>query len=948
MSNYDKVVKSATKPKIAAPKPKYVDVLITASFSEDASLNEIIRSLANRLREPNTIIVFKSLVVLHTLVRHGAVDPVLSHLVSNGQQLRLKHIASIDSSSGYTPPRSLSVYAQYLDTRVKAYRELRRDVVRAADPRVAGSTSGSGTGASLAGGQRLRRLKVEKGLLREVNVTQKVMVAVLACSFFLDDPNDEITLAAFRMALKDLLDLYASVNEGIINVLEHYFEMSKVDATSALKLYRDFCAQTEKVVAYLTAARKYSHALRVAIPQLKHAPISLAGALEEYLNDPNFEQNRVEYRKNRQVADGESSSAPAKSTEAKSKDEPKKETEAKPEVAASKAPIPSNNQALQDFFASIDTDQHTMAFPGMASPQNPMFTGMDAFGQHGQLGMQPTGMMMMASPNGNMLGPQMTGFNPFLQPNMTGMPFGQAPVQQNAFLQAQITGMNAFGGGAMGGPQMLQAQATGVNPFRPQSVFMPTNAAGAGLAADLTGFGMMSPGGSSGLGAGGSLNRLQSISESGPSTPTVTSPPAAQPSASSNAATSQPSTSTTTASSSLSAVSSPKPLMPQKTGSRNPFAPPPGSTPPPPPVNPLKPAGPSLFELAAGAAQPAQQANGTAADSAPKLVPQKTGLIGNIASEFAFGNTANRATSPAAPSDVSSNTTQTETGTGANSLSTGFSNLSVGGGSAGSTAFSTSSLAPQPTGFGGSAIKPFQPTSSFGQTLSAQVTGIPSTSSTSFLGGAQGSTTGALAPNMTGNPFARSMSPGAGANGVATSGAAAAGGSFGSSLFGSNGPSTSTAGSATVSNGVNGSALGPTPFSLNSASGLGSQFTSLGGAGLSPGAATNSAASPSFGSSLFRSGTITANNSTGATNGANPFPLAAQPTGAFLSSFTSGLNSVGGGSSQPASLQAQPTGLGGSSIKPFQPTSAFGTAAFGGLTAEQQQKQQQQQSTSLF
>ena len=31
--------------------------------------------------------------------------------------------------------------------------------------------------------------------------------------------------------------------------------------------------------------------------------MSLAGALEEYLNDPNFEQNRIEYKTNKEAAE---------------------------------------------------------------------------------------------------------------------------------------------------------------------------------------------------------------------------------------------------------------------------------------------------------------------------------------------------------------------------------------------------------------------------------------------------------------------------------------------------------------------------------------------------------------------------------------------------------------------------------------------------------------------
>ena len=139
------------------------------------------------------------------------------------------------------------------------------------------------------------------------------------------------------MLVKDLLILFQACNEGVINVLgkdngistlqalishfiEHYFEMSKIDAKEALAIYRHFCKQTERVVEYLGVAKKLQNLLNVPIPNLRHvrnfpcklnfvtktilqAPVSLAGSLEEYLNDPNFEQNRIEYKTNKEIAD---------------------------------------------------------------------------------------------------------------------------------------------------------------------------------------------------------------------------------------------------------------------------------------------------------------------------------------------------------------------------------------------------------------------------------------------------------------------------------------------------------------------------------------------------------------------------------------------------------------------------------------------------------------------
>ena len=56
--------------------------------------------------------------------------------------------------------------------------------------------------------------------------------------------------------------------------LEHYFEMSKVDATESLRLYRHFCKQTERVVEFLGVAKKLQNLLSVSIPNLKHVRLT--------------------------------------------------------------------------------------------------------------------------------------------------------------------------------------------------------------------------------------------------------------------------------------------------------------------------------------------------------------------------------------------------------------------------------------------------------------------------------------------------------------------------------------------------------------------------------------------------------------------------------------------------------------------------------------------------
>ena len=81
------------------------------------------------------------------------------------------------------------------------------------------------------------------------------------------------------MLVKDLLVLFQAVNEGVINVLEHYFEMSHVDAKDSLSIYRHFCKQAEQVVEYFSVAKKMQNLLNVPIPNLKHVSIFLMSGL---------------------------------------------------------------------------------------------------------------------------------------------------------------------------------------------------------------------------------------------------------------------------------------------------------------------------------------------------------------------------------------------------------------------------------------------------------------------------------------------------------------------------------------------------------------------------------------------------------------------------------------------------------------------------------------------
>lgn len=360
---------------------------------------------------------------------------------------------------------------------------------------------------------------------------------------------------------------------------EHYFEMSKKDATRSLEIYRRFCFQTENFVAFLDSAKRHSSQLRQSIPNLKHAPISLAKALEEYLHETDFSQ----HESSRQSEAKSPENAPPEPQEEPKESQPQDTT--------------SSKKALQDFFEALEQPQSTpfnSAYSGFTSFQ----TQPDWFGLHPMAtGMMPqvTGNPFI-SPQYGFMQPQGTGINPFtpqmqMTPHLTGQPAPfRAPQQQPLVPQHTMntTPFDSIFGQLSLQPTVLQTQPTGMETQAPSMPMSPPSWTG------------------------------PSSQKAPVSTPTPQIQQRVEVKESS-----KPST----------ASSDQQRLRPQKTGTMNPFSIP-SDFEEPEPVQKAPPQ-PTLNELAMNAwSKKPSQENSESNDSGSTLMPQRTGLLGSVASEF--------------------------------------------------------------------------------------------------------------------------------------------------------------------------------------------------------------------------------------------------------------------------------------------------------------------------
>lgn len=128
----------------------------------------------------------------------------------------------------------------------------------------------------------MRTMAPEK-LLKGMPILQGQLDALLEFDVSPGELSNGVINAGFLLLFKDLIKLFACYNDGIINLLEKYFEMKKGHCKEALDIYKKFLTRMTRVSEFLKVAEQVGID-KGDIPDLSQAPSSLLEALEQHLN----------------------------------------------------------------------------------------------------------------------------------------------------------------------------------------------------------------------------------------------------------------------------------------------------------------------------------------------------------------------------------------------------------------------------------------------------------------------------------------------------------------------------------------------------------------------------------------------------------------------------------------------------------------------------------------
>uniref|UniRef100_A0A8D0H676 Phosphatidylinositol-binding clathrin assembly protein n=1 Tax=Sphenodon punctatus TaxID=8508 RepID=A0A8D0H676_SPHPU len=263
-SAVSKTVCKATTHEVMGPKKKHLDYLIQCTNEMNVNIPQLADSLFERTANSSWVVVFKSLITTHHLMVYGN-ERFIQYLASRNTLFNLSNFLDKSGLQGYDMSTFIRRYSRYLNEKAVSYRQVAFDftkVKRGADG-------------------VMRTMNTEK-LLKTVPIIQNQMDALLDFNVNSNELTNGVINAAFMLLFKDAIRLFAAYNEGIINLLEKYFDMKKNQCKEGLDIYKKFLTRMTRISEFLKVAEQVGID-RGDIPDLSQAPSSLLDALEQHL-----------------------------------------------------------------------------------------------------------------------------------------------------------------------------------------------------------------------------------------------------------------------------------------------------------------------------------------------------------------------------------------------------------------------------------------------------------------------------------------------------------------------------------------------------------------------------------------------------------------------------------------------------------------------------------------
>ncbi|XP_037773031.1 phosphatidylinositol-binding clathrin assembly protein LAP-like isoform X30 [Penaeus monodon] len=264
-----KSVCKATTEEVIGPKKKHLDYLLHCTNEPNVSIPQLANLLIERAQMQSWVIVFKALITVHHLMCYGN-ERFTQYLASSNCNFNLGGFLDKTGVAGQSHPQLsydmstfIRRYAKYINEKAISYRTVAFDFCKVKRGKEDGT---------------LRTMPTDQ-LLKTLPVLQAQLDALLDFDCTANELTNGVINSAFMLLFRDLIRLFACYNDGIINLLEKYFEMNKKQARDALDCYKKFLIRMDRVSEFLKVAESVGIE-KGDIPDLTKASRSDSGSRE--------------------------------------------------------------------------------------------------------------------------------------------------------------------------------------------------------------------------------------------------------------------------------------------------------------------------------------------------------------------------------------------------------------------------------------------------------------------------------------------------------------------------------------------------------------------------------------------------------------------------------------------------------------------------------------------